>query len=190
MGLHLVTPATTEPVTRAEAKLFLRIDNTDEDATVDSLIVAARQYAETRTRRQFITATWLKTFSCLPFQLTLDYPPLIAVTTFQYYDLDGALQTLSSTQYLVDTVTEPGQVVRAYQVVWPFIRQRPDAVQVTYTAGYGSTAAYVPEGIKLAMKLLMGHWWENRETTAPGIVTNLPLAAEAILDSYSCGAYT
>lgn len=58
MPSAIVTQPLTEPVTLAEAKLHLRVDNTADDALVSALIAAARQQVETITRRAFITQSW------------------------------------------------------------------------------------------------------------------------------------
>lgn len=56
----LVSGPASEPVTLAEAKLHLRVETgmTDDDTLISALIVAARQVAETITRRALITQTW------------------------------------------------------------------------------------------------------------------------------------
>ena len=60
-----------------------------------------------------------------------------------------------------------------------------DAVKVTFTVGYGATAADVPESFKAAILLLVGHLFENREAVATGLtVTEVPLAWKYLLNSY------
>ena len=49
-----------------EAKLHLRVEVTDDDALITALISAARQYAETLTQRQFVTATWKLVLDSFP----------------------------------------------------------------------------------------------------------------------------
>ncbi len=60
MPSALVTAPATEPVSLAEAKLHLRVETgmTDDDTLISALIVAARQVAETITRRALITQVW------------------------------------------------------------------------------------------------------------------------------------
>lgn len=64
----LVTPPSTEPVTLAEAKLHLRIETamTDDDTYISALITAARQSAETITRRAFIIQVWRLVLDAFP----------------------------------------------------------------------------------------------------------------------------
>ena len=54
----LVTAPTEEPVSLAEAKLHLRVDDNADDALIAALITAARQHAENDTRRALVTQTW------------------------------------------------------------------------------------------------------------------------------------
>ena len=59
---------------------------------------------------------------------------------------------------------------------WPTnLQSRPDAVGVEFVAGYGDAPADVPAPIRQAMRLLIGAWYENRESTAIGVsVAELP----------------
>jgi uncharacterized phiE125 gp8 family phage protein len=55
-------------------------------------------------------------------------------------------------------------------------------VTVTFIAGYGDTAADVPERFKQAIKLLVGHWHEHREAYVTGEVPEeVAFALHAIL---------
>ena len=46
--------ATTEPITLQQAKNWLRLDHTDDDARITSLITTARQRAEKYLRRDIL----------------------------------------------------------------------------------------------------------------------------------------
>src|SRR4051812_2411410 len=86
----LVTAPTSEPITRTEVKLHLRVDVdiTAEDALIDAHIIAARRLVETHTGRQLITATWDLFLPGFPDcdVLALPNPPLQSVTSITYYD--------------------------------------------------------------------------------------------------------
>lgn len=174
-----VAAASTEPVTLDEAKLHLGIDGTDSDALITALIQAAREYAETFTRRKFMTTTLTQKLDEFADEMRLRRPPLVSAT-IAYIDADGDSQTLSSATYTVDTSVEPGRILLAYGQSWPSVRDQANAITVTYVAGYGD-AGDVPEGIKAAIKLLVGHWFANREAVADGRLTAVPLAVESLL---------
>jgi len=94
-------------------------------------------------------------------------PPLISVTNIKYYDEDDSLQTWAASNYEVDA---PGsRVLLADTGTLPNVYSRYDAVQITYQAGYASTTspvdyqAPIPEIFKVAIKLLIGDYYENRE---------------------------
>lgn len=116
--------------------------------------------------------------------------PLQSVSSIQYRAAtDGTLTTLASSGYDVDTDSKPGRITPSYGNVWPVARWQPNAVLVTFVAGYGAASA-VPEAIKAAIKLLVGHWYENREAVVTGtIATQLPLTVEALLMSQWHGRY-
>jgi len=58
MSLTLNTPPAAEPVTLADAKAHLKVDSTDDDALIASLITAARARAEWHTGRALVTQSW------------------------------------------------------------------------------------------------------------------------------------
>ena len=183
MALRRLIDAATEPITTAEAKTHLRVTSSTDDAYIDTLVKACRQTAENELRRSLITQTWVRTLDEFPDAFELHYPPIIAVTSVKYYDAAGVQQTLAPSQYSLDYQGEPGWIVPAYNVTWPDTLQAINAVEVTYTAGYG-TAADVPQAIKAWILLHVGHLYENRESTMPGIsITPLPFL-DSLLDPY------
>src|SRR5690348_11329574 len=58
MSLAVLIGPTAEPVTLAEMKTHLRVDNTDEDANLIADIAAARDWIEERTSMRMMTQTW------------------------------------------------------------------------------------------------------------------------------------
>lgn len=185
--LRLVTAPAEEPIALATAKTHLRVDATDDDALITSLIVAARQYAEAVMRRQLVTATWDLALDAWPVgdTITVPLPTLQSVASIKYKDSAGTEATMAATDYIVDTMQEPGRVVLAYGKSWPSVTLYPvSAVTVRFTAGYGA-AATVPEAIRQAALLLIGHWYENREAVNVGnVVTPIPMAVDALLAPY------
>lgn len=65
--LQIVEQPLCEPISRVQAKNFLRVDLTDDDALIDSLIVAARELVETFTGRSMVNKTYLMTLDAFPY---------------------------------------------------------------------------------------------------------------------------
>lgn len=183
MSLKLVTPPTVEPVTLLEAKDHLKEDTTENDAIISDAIVDARQWAEEYTGRQFVTATWdwfLDGF-CQSFSAPL--PPLQSVTSIKYLDTTGTEQTLASSTYRVDAVSEPGRIALDYGKSWPATYQVINAVAVRFVSGYGAPAA-VPGPIKRAILILIGEFFEQRKESVPVQLSSIPFGVRAMLAPY------
>lgn len=95
-------------------------------------------------------------------------------------DTDGNSQTLGSSVYRVDAVSEPGRITLAYNQSWPLIRSVTNAITITYSAGYGIPSK-VPDDVKHAIKLIIGHLYEHRETVSEMALTSVPFAAKSLL---------
>lgn len=119
------------------------------------------------------------------YEFYLPKPPLVTVDSLKYIDTDGVQQTLAADQYIVDSTSEPGRVTPAYGLTWPATRDQINAVELTFTCGYGTDAS-VPEGIKRWMLLRIGAMYDQRgEITAERGVTptSLPFV-DGLLDIY------
>lgn len=184
MILKRTSAPATEPVTLTEAKAHCRVDISDDDTLIGTLIQAAREYVEDVVRRSLITQTWRYSLDCWPKcnEIALPQPPLISVTSVVYYDSDGDSNTFATSEYDVDADSEPGRIVLKYGKIWPSEALRPAApIQITYQAGYGA-AASVPQKYKQAMLLLIGHWYENRETVIVGTISGpIALAVDSLI---------
>jgi uncharacterized phiE125 gp8 family phage protein len=190
-GLTLVTPPASEPVSDTEAKLHLRVDHTADDSLIDSLITAARRQVETHTGRALVTQTWDMALDGWPCggEIDIPLPPLQSVTSLTYYDTSSNATVWSSSNYQVVTDGVRGRLVLGYGKTWPAVTLRPAAgIIVRFVAGYGAASA-VPEDIKAAIKLWLGHLYANREAvTGTGGVTVgpqvVPMAVDALLAAY------
>lgn len=169
MGHILVTPPAVEPVTLLEAKDFLRVDGSSEDATITGLISAARIHAEKFLRRSLVTQTrkvTLPAFPCGPIRLS--YGPVQSISSVNYYDAANVATVLSSTLYALDAAPDIPLVYPSVDELWPTdalapsYGLRPDAVSVTYVAGYGLAVA-VPETIKLGIKVIASVFFDHRQ---------------------------
>lgn len=186
MGLTLLIAPTEEPVSLADAKSHLRVEHTDDDVLITSLIATALQAAEARTGRAFVTQQWRQTLDAWPVDsvVEIDKARLISVEAVSYLDSDGIRQTLDAATYQVVTDTLVGFVQPAYGTTWPACRCTPGSIRVDYTSGYGNAAA-VPQALKAWMLLAIATWYAQREALTEAIVAELPRAFwEGLLDPY------
>lgn len=193
MSIELVTPSPTLPIELSEAKSHLAVSHGDDDLYIRSLIETAREWVESYARQTLLTTTWKQRLDRWPAcgVIELYRPPLVSVTAITYINDSGSPATLAGSQYEVDIYSKPGRVLRAYGVTWPSLRCEGVAAPITieYVAGRASVAA-IPAPFKHAIKMLIGHWYENREEVNVGnIVTPMPSAARLLLDSVSHGSY-
>lgn len=171
MAWKVTVQPTVEPLELDEVKQHLKVTYTNEDTLITAMIQAARQEVESYCGINLLSQTIEESFDCFPGteyhnpfgNLWLSRSPLISVTSISYQDTDNATQTLESTKYAIDTKAMPGCISPEYNETWPSTVFVKNAVTVTYTVGYGTTAADVPATIKQAMLLMIGDWYENRE---------------------------
>jgi uncharacterized phiE125 gp8 family phage protein len=179
------TAPANEPISAAEAKAFAKIDSSDDDTLVGTLIKAARIAAQNWNGVQLTNATWLLYMEEWPDEILVPYPPLSSVTHIKYYDGDGNQQTWTNTLYQIDTSAWPGRIKPAYNESYPNIRSIYKAIEVKYVAGFGADETSVPENFKLAIKYAVAAWYKDREQ-----VNILPEAAIRLLDQEPASVFT
>lgn len=195
-SVNVKTAPAGEPLTRAEAKTHLRVDSdiTDQDGLIDGLIIAAREYVENYCRRSLVQRTLELRLDCFPGQILLPRGPVISLTSVKYLDNSGVLTTVDSSIYQTDLYSMPARVMPVFGSIFPIAGYgRLNAVVVEYEAGYAHSsgsptdlADTVPSSIKAALKLLVGHWYENREVVVMNVAPpqEVPMAVKHLLAPY------
>jgi uncharacterized phiE125 gp8 family phage protein len=185
--MKVITPPATEPVTLAEVRTQIGITDaadTASDTTITRRIIEARQWVESHIRRALITQTLEIRLNCFQKFIELPYPPVASITSVKYIDIDGTEQTVSSANYVLDDYPLVPFVREAYGTTWPSPRDEHNAVRVRYVAGYGAASA-VPESIKEAVMLIVGHWMNFQPQSENGVLlARIPFAVHDILSPY------
>ena len=194
-SLTTLTEPVNEPVTLVEAKAYLRVDNTDEDTLIGTLITAARQWVESYLDRALILRQLVLRFDTFPVEIELPQPPLSSAGTTTAISLTytletGTTATLSSSEYRIDRTSTPGVLRQNYSGSWPGHLNDYNSIAVTYWAGYGSDEGDIPPAIKNAILLMVGHLFENRTAVVTNTNTKpIEFALESLLKSKSWGSY-
>ncbi len=191
MVLRLVTAPEAEPVTLAAAKSHLRLEETaEDDATIRSLIIAARQHIEEICWRALALQTWefvTDKFDDDGEGIELPKGTLAEVASVKYVDGDGVLRTMTPvTDYVVDSYSVPGRVRLAYGKSWPSIRGQWDAVRIEYDVGWDFTGTVWdgPAALQQAVLLLVSQMYEHRTPEVTGAISQVSFAVESLIAPY------
>lgn len=161
MSYSIAIAPTTEPVSLQEAKTHVRTLNTDFDTELTDMIKRARAIAEEYTSLSIPSQTIDMYFDTIPRDgiILIRRAPVQSVTHVKYYDDDNELQIVETTDYITDLVSRPARL--AFTDNKPYPKQRPNAVEIRFVAGW-ATAAAVPPPIRQAILMLVGSFFENR----------------------------
>jgi uncharacterized phiE125 gp8 family phage protein len=160
MRLELVAPPINEPLTAAEARARLNIGTEVSDEVMSAYITASRQQIDGAVgwlNRALITQTWrghLDAFPCGK-RVYIPLPPLQQLT-ISYIGADGSSVPL--TEGVDYKLTQNAQ--RPYITPigsWPSATISSDAITLDFIAGYGDNGDDIPEPIRTAIALAVGH---------------------------------
>lgn len=186
LRITLASGPAAEPLTTSEAKAHMRVTTADDNTYIDNLVKSARLQTEEYLKSALINQTWNYYLDWFPDLIEVPRPPLSSVVSIKYIDTDGVEQTLATSVYTVDTDSFPGRIYRSYNQIWPVTRDVEKAVNIEFVAGYASGAAGVPQPIKQALLLQVGHLYANREDVADVQTYPLVRGSRDLLAPYRC----
>lgn len=191
MSLIIIDAPEVQPVSLVEMKAQLGITTNIDDDLIEGLI-------ETATARLdgfagllgkcLITQTWKLTLERFPnTSITLPLAPTQSVDAIGYVDKDGLTQTWPADDYVVarlDDHDDPAYILPLSN--FPTAKDHPEAVSITFTAGYGDDPGNVPAPIRQAIRMHAAHLYENREATflGQGGFATVPFGVDELLNGY------
>lgn len=170
-----------------EAKVHCRVDTDDEDGLIEGLIAAATDHLDGWSGilgRCLVNQQWQIGLFGWPSAREVHLPfPDVSEATVVYRDADGDEQPVDFDEF--DVVDDwGGSYVRFSGSFAPpsLFRGAVAPVKVSFTAGYGPAAEDVPEAIRQAALLLVGHWYDNRQAAIVGTsAVDAPMAVDTLL---------
>lgn len=179
-GLSRVDPPASYICTLTEAKTHLRILHSDDDTYITSLIKVAQMTAEYYCNTDFTGSTWI--FKCDLWEQTkqLPYSEIRTISSIEYYDNDGTLQTLNSSKYYLDTSIYPNRIALKDNESYPDLRDGIGNISVNFTTQNISNS----EVAKQAVLIMLTDMYENRQSVIVGrIASTIPRTAQYLLDT-------
>lgn len=187
--LVVTAPADT-PVSLAEVKAHLRVDDDTEDALVTAMIAGAVGTAEFYLGRSLITQTLRLAFDRWPEEaagpwssgpriIELARPPVQSIAAVTVFDEDDQAMVVDTDVYrLANGSNDRARLVLRQGQSWPTGVRATDAVEIDYLAGYGDAGTDVPEPIRQGLLALIAFWFEHREGEAwNSVLPSLPIGA-------------
>lgn len=162
-----ITVPPTEIITVSDAADFMRAEfSVQEEALIESLITAARQWCEEYLRRAIGLQTLelrLEAFPSNNGPINLRCP-VADVESIIYTDRDKQEITMPVDDFVVSD-SEPARIWPTSS--WPVTFNTSDAVVVTYQAGYQTGSPILtqelPKTIRTAMLMMVADMYSNRE---------------------------
>lgn len=171
-------------MTLEDAKAHLRVDFDDDDYYIISLISVVKDTVEEMIWRSLLETEWRFTTQIFAFGVKLPRSPLIAIDSVKYRDTAGVETAVDSAEYWAD--------VDASMLRWVdenTVNRYADALIIEYRAGFTT----IPTSILQASKLILGHFYENREVAdtrkTSATFEHLPVSAKHLLERYSERSY-
>lgn len=175
----------------------------DDDGLIAAYIDTAVSYLDGWTGilgRCLVEQTWRQDFDGFCTALKLPLSPVMEIVSITWRNAEGQISTINDSEYSLDVDAGGGARARFRNgFAFPSGLYESRAVSVTYKAGWPSLPAVdadpgseppvvatlaistVPSALKIAILLLVGEWYDNREASAAGSAEELPFAVTALI---------
>lgn len=178
--LSVVTPSTDPLLSLQELQAHCRVVDGADDDYLERLGAAVLSWIgapDGWLGQSLLSQTLRLDLPQWPYCLKLPAGPVSAVSSVKYYDTANTLQTVAGSNYFLDG--DHIEFAETFSEPQLYARRLP--VRIEYVAGRESAAA-VPEAIRQAALLLVGHYYENREEVTIGDPpAQIPMGADALL---------
>jgi uncharacterized phiE125 gp8 family phage protein len=184
--LQVITPSAGSPVTAAELRAHLRLNDTSEDTQLADWLAAATALFEIRTCRPVLSTTYRQHAYQFVGPLYLMRGGVSAISSVHFYDTSDTLQLLDPTDYQTDITGTPAAVwcpSGGYPVT--SYNKRPVAY-CDFVAGWAN-ASTTPPLVKTGIKLLASHWYMQHEAFSADTLKSIPAGFDDIVNSYKTG---
>jgi uncharacterized phiE125 gp8 family phage protein len=182
MTIATITPPASEPVSLAEAKLFLRVDHSAEDELISLLITAAREAVEAGIGRALITRRVRESLDIWVREASqgalLGLGPVTNVVAVRLLADNGSQSVLDPERYRLDGNRDRPRLVFASGV--PATLRQIGGIEIEYDCGYADEAGDLPVALRLATMQIVASLYELRQGEGP-----IPETARALMRPFA-----
>ncbi|MCG6122778.1 MAG: hypothetical protein MEP57_08725 [Microvirga sp.] len=181
----LVAAPAVEPVSLAQARAYLRLDDPEapsaEDGLIESLVVAARLAVEAATRLKLIAQTWRISIAAQPASRAIRLPlaPVASIAEIRVFDGAGLASVVEPDRYRLRRGAQPPLVE-----LEPGFPSATGGIEIDVEAGFGPDAGSVPAPLRQAIRALVARWHENRGDGRGDVDAALPSDVALALAPY------
>lgn len=159
-----------EPIDLVEAKLFLRVDHSNEDALIGNMIKAAREAAERYMSHSLMSQTWVAAYDgYMPSEVVLPKGPVQTITSVKIVASNNTETVLNTSSYSL--FAEANKLHIGTSLLGHIIA-------VKYVAGYTDAQA-VPDDIKQGILHHVAALYDERPNSV-----GMPAASLEVYNSY------
>ncbi len=165
MKTQLISMATQLPVLLSEARDFLKISHTDEDAMITTYIRAATRACEGFTGRKLIKQQWQLTLNDWgDGVIQIPLSPLLSVDKIEYWN-EGVFVEIASSSFLLDNVSYQARILPQTGYQWPEPTSDVAGIRIAVSAGFGESQNDVPQDIRLGLLQWVAAVYDAQELT-------------------------
>ena len=163
LTIRVKTNNTVLPISVADFKTYAKVDTSADDTLIELMIRSVKDSGENTTRLTWFTKTIVAEWESHARSVDLPIGPHLSIVKVEQYE-DGVYTTLTTDDY---TVTGEDFLTLHFDD-WGY------GLRVEFTAGYGASAANLPDDLKLGVYKATLSAYEDRQNLAEGSFTEIP----------------
>ena len=164
------------------AKLFLRVDSSDEDSLITSIIDVAVEHVQDYTGQILGEADDIEIWAEDWETLQIPIAPVRSIKSIQYYDESNTLRTLATNLYWMQEGESISPQIRFDLPLPDLYDERTHRIKIIADVGFSS----IPAPLVHAVRLLTSQYYDVRENFAVGTIVSaeMPNGIKALMNQY------